>query len=225
MYTKILFVIVLVFIIFIFSNCEKNTESITNSFDEDTTSNGGPVVEKPNIYIYPEHEINLSLTLDFPNGGKVLESIPEYNNGWNIEVEPSGLINNQYEYLFYEAQIPEFLQRDFGWSVTGTQLDSFFTNNLQALSFSDKEITDFTDYWIPLLDANKKYLIYPQFNEELSDIIQLETSIQPDNLIRVWYVIEEYKENIHIEEPAIPVFHRQGFVILEWGVVNQCNNR
>ena len=121
--------------------------------------------------------------------------------------------------MFYEAEIPKLLQRDFGWKVNGTQLDSFFTNNLQSLSFSSKEIKDFTDYWIPLLDATKKYLIYPQFNEDLEDIIQLKTSLKPDNLIRVWYVIEEYNENIDLEEPIIPVFQRQGFVILEWGVV------
>ena len=218
MHSKVLYSSVVLLLILILSKCEKNTESITNPVEEDTTG-GNVVVRKPNIYIYPEQETNLTVQLNFPNGGKVLESIPEYNTGWNVTIKPSGLIDNQYEYLFYEAQIPELLQRDFGWKINGAGLDSFFIDNLQSLSFSGKEITDFTDHWIPLLDANKKYLIYPQFNEELSDIIQLDISIKPDNLIRVWYVIEEYAEILDLEEPSIPLFVRQGFVVLEWGVV------
>jgi len=215
---KILFIVFLALLIFIFSNCSKNTEAITNSVEEDTTGNRW-VVYKPNIYIYPENETNLDVLLKFPNGGKIIESIPEYNIGWNIIVKPSGLIDDQYEYLFYEAEIPKLLQKDFGWKVNGAQLDSFFTNSLQSLSFSAKEIKDFTDYWIPILDETKTYMIYPQFNEELADIVQLDISVKPDNLIRVWYLIEDYSENFDLEEPVIPVFQRQGFVILEWGVV------
>lgn len=215
---KVIYSSVLLMLILILANCE-NVGKITESVPEDTTSHSDPHVRKPNIYIYPENEINLSVTLEFPNGGKVFESIPEYKTGWNINVQPSGIIDNQFEYLFYEAQIPELLQRDFGWIIEGTKLDSFFTNNLQSLIFSTKEIKDFTDYWIPILDASKKYLIYPQFNEELSDIIQLDISIKPDNLNRIWYVIEEFKNNLQIEEPINPIFQRQGFVILEWGVV------
>jgi hypothetical protein len=207
-----------VLIILVLNNCKKETESITNPVEDDTTDSRW-VVYKPNIYIYPQYETNLNVYLKFPNGGKIIQSIPEYNTGWNVFVKQSGLIDNQYEYLFYEAQIPELLQKDFGWIVNGTQLDSFFTNNLQSLAFSTKEIKDFTDYWIPLLNETKSYSIYPQFNEELSDIIQLDISIRPDNLIRVWYVIEEYTEILDLEEPVIPVFQRLGFVILEWGVV------
>lgn len=218
MRNKVIYSSVVFLLIIILADCE-NVGNITESVPEDTTSHSDPVVRKPNIYIYPEYEINLTVTLGFPNGGEIIESIPEYNTGWNVNIQPSGLIDNQYHYLFYEAQIPELLQREFGWIVQGSQLDSFFTSNLQSMSFSAKEIKDFTDYWIPLLDANKKYLIYPQFNEELVDIIQIEISAKPENLIRVWYVIEEYKNNMQIEEPAMPLFERQGFVILEWGVV------
>ena len=216
---KIIFCTIFVFLISIFNNCETNTEPISISNEEDTTNTGTWVGRKPNIYIYPEQEINLSVQLNFPNGGEVIKSMPEYGTGWNVNVKPSGLIDDQYEYLFYEADIPNLLQRDFGWKVNGTQLDSFFINNLHSLSFSTKEINDFIEYWIPLFDPSKKYLIYPQFNEELSDIIQLDISIKPDNLIRVWYVIKEFENNVQIEDLVIPLFERNGYVILEWGVV------
>ncbi len=133
---------------------------------------------------------------------------------------PSGFINNQYDYLFYEAQIPELMQREYGWKINGIDLSSFFINNLKSLLFVKEEIDDFIEYWIPLLDTTKTYVIYPQFNEELKKIIQLKFSIVPDNLIRVFYLIEESNENINIKTPQIPSFKREGFTVLEWGVIN-----
>ena len=197
-------------------NCKKGSYSITGASDPDSL---GPIVRKPNIYIYPIEKTNIDIQIVFPNGGKIIESIPVYNNSWEITVAPSGLINNQYEYLFYEAQIPELLQREFGWIISGADLSVFFMSNLKSLLFSNDEITDFIEYWIPLLDEAKTYLIYPQFNEDLNNIIQFQFSIEPDNLIRVFYVIEEYKENEVVKSPHIPSFKREGFTILEWGVV------
>ena len=30
---------------------------------------------------------------------------PEYNTGWNVNVMPDGIIDNKYDYLFYEADL------------------------------------------------------------------------------------------------------------------------
>ena len=56
-------------------------------------------------------------------------------------------------------------------------------------------------------------------NDDLEKIIQFQFSHEPDNLIRVFYIIEEYQENRTIKTPQIPSFKREGFTILEWGVV------
>jgi hypothetical protein len=105
--------IILISLIFYFG-CQKNSESIMGFNVEDTTNNIDPIVRKPNIYIYPTEKIDLNVQLKFPNGGKIIDSSPEYVNGWNIQVEPSRIINGQYQYLFYEARIPERLQRREG---------------------------------------------------------------------------------------------------------------
>jgi hypothetical protein len=215
---KIFMIVFLSVIIFILANCNKKTEAITEPAEEDTTG-GHVVVRKPNIYIYPQQEVNIKINLKFPNGGSIVESIPEYGNGWNVKVKPNGFINDQYDYLFYEADIPDLLQIEYGWKVNGAKLDSFFSSNLQSLNFSLKEIKDFTDYWIPLLDENKEYAIYPQYNNNLLELIQIETSITPGNIIRVWYLIEEYNDIMVFGVPVVPSFERTGFVILEWGVV------
>lgn len=217
MLKKITTILSLFAITIIFFSCHKKTESITG-FDVDTI--GGLIVRKPNIYIYPSDKIYLTITLNFPKGGKVLESIPHYHNGWEITVDSSGKINNQYEFLFYEARIPNLLQKEYGWIIPGTDLEQFFTQNLSSLLFSEKEISDFIEYWIPLLDCDRSYVIYPHFHQELSDILELKLSINPDNLIRVIYSIEKYQGNENIKTPEIPAYRRKGFTVLEWGVIN-----
>ena len=219
MFKKSIFVLIILITTLLYFNCQEGSDSGTGFWDDDTTNNNGWMVKKPNIYIYPTEKINLIVQLKFPNGGKVIESYPEYSNGWNIEVEPSGLINNQHQYLFYEAQIPKILQRENGWVVKGEELEDFFVNNLSNLLFSEKEISDFIEYWIPLLENDKTYIIYPHFTKELLNIIDIYFSIQPDNIIRVFYLIEEYNGNIEIQTPQIPAYKREGFTVLEWGVV------
>ena len=45
------------------------------------------MVLKPNIYIYPLSPITLSVNITFPLGGSVTTSIPEYNNGWTVNID------------------------------------------------------------------------------------------------------------------------------------------
>ena len=221
MFIKFIYILVLFLISMIVFSCQKNTDSITGCNEEDTTNNGGPIFRKPNIYIYPNEKIELKVQLKFPYGGKIIESTPQYLNGWNIQVEPSGVINNQYQYLFYEAQIPEILQRKSGWIIEGENLEDFFIQNLSNLLFSRKEVTDFLEYWIPLLEFDKTYIIYPHYSKELSQIIDIHFSIPPNNLIRVLYLIEEYDGINQVQIPPVPEYKREGFTVLEWGVVYQ----
>ena len=216
---RVLFFIIILVIAFILLNCEKNTESITGYSDNDTTNHPGWIARKPNIYIYPTEKINLEINVNFPNGGNIIESIPEYKDAWEIEVIPSGMINSMYRFLFYEAQIPKLLQKEFGWKVEGGELYSFFKNNLELMFFSQKEIDDFLDYWIPQFDKSKSYVIYPSFTEDLENIVELKFSTEPDNVIRVFYLIEKQQNDKTIEPPQIPIFKRKGYVVLEWGVI------
>ncbi|MCD6233632.1 MAG: hypothetical protein J7K63_01150, partial [Candidatus Marinimicrobia bacterium] len=52
---------------------------------------------KPNIYLYPEEECRLSVSLGFPQGGQVVVSDPAYPQAWqDITVTPDGRIENTY---------------------------------------------------------------------------------------------------------------------------------
>jgi hypothetical protein len=123
--------------------------------------------------------------------------------------------------LFYESSQPDVWQQNQGWVVEKNLLEKFFTENLAEYGFAGREIQDFTDYWIPLLNSSEYYTIYPQTQELIESVIELDVSQEPDNLLRLFYLIQEtdsIRENI--TEPQIDhSFERDGFFITEWGVV------
>jgi PKD repeat protein len=176
------------------------------------------MVLKPNIYIYPLSPISLSVNITFPLGGSVTKSIPEYNNGWTVSIENNGLINNELNYLFYESKQPDLFQVKKGWCVAKADLKTFFKGNMGLYHFSNSEITDFVEYWIPKLTEYNYYLIYPQTNEDIDKTIQLIFSTKPNHVNRLFYGVTGINENTKIEEPAIVDFKRDGFFVMEWGV-------
>lgn len=210
--------IFLLFFLLELSSCSNPTEPCK----EDTTSNGNDslIVKKPNLYIYPTTKIKLNVKINFPNGGSVIKSIPEYKNEWEIIVDSTGIINEKYRYLFYECTTPDLFQYEKGWVVRKDKLREFFESNLKRTGFSEKEILDFIEYWIPILDRSEYYAIYPQYKEELASIVKLIFSKMPDNLLRLYYVIKECDGEFQIEStPEITEFNRTGFSVVEWGVI------
>ncbi len=176
---------------------------------------------KPNIYLYPQFTIELDLNISFPHTGKVVVSIPEYPEQWrNLQIEPDGKINDQYNYLFYESIQPNVFQKSKGWVVELENLEDFFKENLQKSGFNQTEINDFIEHWIPILIDSKYYAIYPQYNKQLDPLIQLNFSKQPDSILRLTYFVEKlHSKEIELEKPEIPSFERTGFVVTEWGLI------
>ena len=135
-------------------------------------------------------------------------------------MEPSGIIDGQFEYLFYESLQPDYGQYAAGWVVIREQLEDFFRNNMGQTGFNQKEIDDFIEYWIPILTEYPYYAIYPQYRGELEEMVKLEFSAQPESLIRLIYSVRGLEDNnLNIQEPVIPPFSRDGFTVTEWGVI------
>jgi len=175
---------------------------------------------KPNIYLYPQEKIELDVTIDFPIGGFVTTSIPEYGTGWNVTVEPNGTIDGEYGYLFYESQNPDVFQYSKGWTVKSEDLEKFFRENMALYGFKGQEIEDFIEWWIPRLEDNSCYDIFPQTSTDIDPVVIVNFSINPDSFQRLYYAIKEYKKcNDHLAKPVIEPFERVGFSALEWGVV------
>ena len=146
-------------------------------------------------------------------------SEPDYNDGWHVTVEPNGTIDGQYDFLFYETSQADHFQYDRGWVVACEELEDFFRNNMTVTGFNQKEIDDFLEYWIPRLTEYPYYALYPQYNDILDDMIVLEFSVEPSNIIRLVYSAHGLDDNnLPLEEPTIPSFSRDGFTVTEWGL-------
>ena len=177
---------------------------------------------KPNIYLYPEQQIDIDVEISFPKGGKVVKSIPEYKEGWSVNIESNGKIDRKWTYLFYESIQPNQWQYDKGWVVKKKDLSQFFVKNMTEYGFSKNEIADFTTHWIPRLNDDE-YIIYPQTNNTLDKLIQLKFSTEPDKILRLFYFVEPLtsKEQVdQLEKPTIDKsFNRTKFFVTEWGVL------
>ena len=178
------------------------------------------VVYKPNVYIYPNEKIQLNVKLKFPQGGRVVASIPKYDKAWNVSVDTNGLIDNKYTYLFYESSQPNVWQKKEGWLIPTSDLEGFFKENMKKYGFAENEIKDFVTYWIPKLKNYKYYLIYPETQDLINQVITLDLSKQPDNLLRLFYYIKGTNfSSAELTKPEIESFNRKGYYITEWGVI------
>lgn len=198
-----------------FQSCEPTEE------EDEVNDTIRAEVYKPNIYIYPTSPMKLSLNINFPLGGEIIASIPEYGTGWNVFVDTNGLIDNTYEYLFYESSQPDIWQQNNGWIIKKTDLTDFFNENLSDYGFYGQEIQDYIDYWIPRLTDYEFYAIYPQNSMIIDKVIEFYFSEEPANLLQLFYLIKGFNEMpvIHPGEPDIETFERQGFFVVEWGVI------
>ena len=182
----------------------------------------GIVAYKPNIYLYPTEKSKISVKLNFPHGGKIITSIPIYGTGWEVDVDTSGMINNKYEFLFYESEQPDVWQTNEGWTIKRSELEAFFTNNMLEYGFNGREINDFINYWIPRLTNSEYYEIYPQESTIIQTVLKLDISKTPDCILRLFYIIKGVNTdsnntiNIPVENTQ---FKRTGFCVTEWGVV------
>ncbi|MGJ7032201.1 hypothetical protein [Niabella hirudinis] len=178
------------------------------------------IAYKPNVYLYPLKETDLQINLSFPLGGSVIASIPTYHTGWNVRVAPSGKIDGQYNYLFYESQQPHNWQKNAGRVVPRDSLQHFFEADMTACQFKPNEIGDFIDYWIPRLKGAPYYAVYPQEKPLIEKLIQLHFSEQPDAVLRLFYLVKALDKPIQL-----PPYHKQetirreGFHVAEWGVI------
>jgi PKD repeat protein len=177
------------------------------------------VVKKPNVYLYPKETIHICISLNFPKGGNVIASIPEYRNGWCVNVANEGKIDNEFDFLFYESAQPNIWQRKNGWCIEQSQLESFFNLDMNNRGFAQNEIDDFIEYWIPLLKEFPFYAIYPQTKESINRVIGVDFSVQPDTFYRLFYCIEGSQTTVALDEPVINSFTRNGFTAVEWGVI------
>lgn len=173
------------------------------------------VMNKPAIYLYPEDDSQIQVKLDI--NGKLIKDIPKYNDEWNVFVTKKGVIENQYDYLFYENTLKTLELPETGWIVAQNNLYNWFDINLPKLGLNKKEIIQFKEYWLYKLKDSKYYEIKLLDNKFLNENMNLIITPKPDTEIRLIFYFKGIDEPYNIEKPIIKTPDRKGFTVVEWG--------
>jgi hypothetical protein len=181
--------------------------------------NPGPQpVKKPAVYLYPLEELNIKVKVDV-NGSLTLTE-PLYNNGWDVNVNPDGLIDNKYDYLFYEANLNKIELPEEGWIVEYKGLEKWFDKYLPELGLTANEKEQFKEYWLKNLRKANYYEIKLLDSKFLEENMKLIISPEPQTLIRLNFYFKPLFENKEIKNPVINTPERKGFTVVEWGGIN-----
>lgn len=183
-------------------------------------------VGKPAIYLYPKVSTKVTIKNDFK--GQVINTYPEYNNGWNIIAEPNGELLNQedkrkYNYLFWDG-IYSFTKNHFkyteGFYVKKEENIKFLQEKLELIGLNNTEINDFIVYWLPELSKNEENFIHFWVNDNIDNSSILTINPNPDTLIRVYMEFKPYLGENKLPEQHLVKTERFGFTVVEWGGSN-----
>ena len=206
-----------------------STLSFTSLFSEEEFDNLAnprsdkyiPISYKPIIYLYPEKETEVSVSLGYP---ELLTTVyPDYNNGWNVLARPDGSLidlstgRNLYA-LYWEGNTVEKPEMDEGFVVAGKDSARFLEEKLAILGLSDREAEEFIVYWLPKLESSPFNLIRFETSEEIEKNMPLSVSPAPDMVIRVMMDFVPLDKRTNVPEQILPTTpKRSGFTVVEWG--------
>lgn len=72
-------------------------------------------------------------------------------------------------------------------------------------------------YWLPILEKNKKSLVYFELTEERESYNKLLISPKPDSMLRLVIHIKKVDYKTNIKKQSLTKFRRSGFSVVEWG--------
>lgn len=200
------------------------TETCTENRKGNIHETDAPV--KPIIYLYPERETELTVTLG--NSERLACVYPAYNGGWNVLAQPDGTLTDLSTgrglYALYWEGIPgDFAQTDEGFCVAGCDTAAFLEEKLALLGLNEREAEEMIVYWLPLMEDNAYNYIRFATAEEIETYMPLSFSVQPDSVIRVLMLTKPLDAPVEVTEQVIETPVREGFVAAEWGGVSLSN--
>lgn len=174
--------------------------------------------EKPVIYLYPEQETAVSVSLNYD--GTLTATYPAYENGWHITAEPDGTLYDEtgaeYSYLFWEGENKTDYDFSTGFCVAGADTADFLRETLAEIGLTPKEYNEFIVYWLPKMQENPYNLISFQ-SERYTDTAKLDIDPEPDSVLRVFMAWKPLHRAQTIEPQTFTPFARDGFTVVEWG--------
>ncbi len=176
---------------------------------------------KPAVYLYPEKTSLISVKVK--SSQPFTYTDPLYPiEGWNILVDPNGLIsyqNKNYDYLYYETKIDDKIltKPTNGFIVKKDELSELFKTILPKLGLNINESSQFSKYWLSALPTSNYYFVGIVPEAQLSNYSTLDILPNPNSEIRVTLYFESHENKINVQEPVIVTPKRSGFTVVEWG--------
>lgn len=174
--------------------------------------------DKPVIYLYPEHETEVSVKLDL--NGQLTCVYPAYNGGWQVVASPDGTLTDAqgqtYNYLYWEGITDTTWDMTKGFCVKGEDTAAFLEDALAKLGLTRREANEFIVYWLPLMQENPYNIIAFQ-TDVYTDAAKLEITPAPDTLIRVFMAWQASETPVDIPPQELTAPVRSGFTAVEWG--------
>ena len=190
--------------------------------------------EKPVVYVYPEEEQGLTMTIDvkgtldmvYPAPERQVQTEEGTRASWTISAAPDGTLTDasgrSYPYVFWEGPVRQDTP-ERGFIVAREDAVPFLEEKLGQLGLSDKEAADFITYWAPRIRAKE----YTFVSFDASSYAQQVTysfadeagaPVEPDTFIRVFMTIRAADANEEVTPQVFgPTPTRSGFTAVEWG--------
>lgn len=177
------------------------------------------VAAKPVIYLYPEEETEVHVTLDLE--GEFTSTYPAYDGGWQVRALPDGTLydlasGQEYYCLFWEGVTEGGYDMSRGFVVSGAETAAFLEEALAALGLTPREANEFIIYWLPRMEHNAYNLISFQQEAYTSSAV-LTVDPAPESVLRVFMAWQGLAAPIEVEPQELAPFEREGFTVVEWG--------
>ena len=177
-----------------------------------------PVDEKPVVYLYPEEEMEVTVTLDYD--GVLTHTYPAYNGGWTVTASPDGTLRDaagrEYYCLFWEGAGDAAYDFSRGFCVAGSDTAASLEDALRQLGLTDTEAQEFIIYWLPRMEGNAYNRIAFQ-TDAYTDAARLTVTPAPDTVLRVFMAWQPLDKAVDIAPQELTAPERTGFTVVEWG--------
>lgn len=176
---------------------------------------------KPIIYLYPEEDTEVTVTLGRPE--HITCAYPAYGDGWTVTAHPDGTLTdrktgrNLYALYWEGTRDSASGMTGEGFVVKGSDSAAFLEEKLAILGLNEREAEEFIVYWLPLMEANEYNYIRFETAEEIEDNMPLSLSVQPDTVIRVRMEFKAVDGDFRVTEQSLETPQRTGFTVVEWG--------
>ena len=192
------------------------------------------VAYKPVLYLYPQEERQLAVTLDvegelgtvYPAPERQVQTEEGTRASWTISAAPDGTLTDAsgrtYPSLFWDGPV-SLTSPEQGFVVAREDAVPFLEEKLALLGLTDKEAADFITFWAPRIRANEytfvsfdasSYTAHARysFTDEAGN------QVVPDTFIRVFMTVRAADANEEVTPQVFgPTPTRSGFTAVEWG--------